>query len=316
MTTTPDAIEILGAVRALDAIDVDEPTDTDTKFFSVTTILKALSNPALDYWAVSTTAAAAIDSQATWRAMIDDAGRPETIKWLSNARYRQPKLTLSAADLGTCVHKLAEHYALTGEKPDREFTTNLVASHAAPTIDIDAEVHIAGQMLSQFDNFLQKFSPEYTAAEMSVFSQEFGYAGQLDAILTIDGVRLLCDYKTRREPLDKRGNPQKPYGETALQLSAYRHADTAAVWRARRFEKQSRRYYLLNDSERTLSARVPEVDAGICLLITPQSCTAYPMKCDEEVFNSFLYVAEAWRFQEDLSKRVVGDPLVPLGEGA
>jgi hypothetical protein len=252
----------------------------------------------------------AIDKQSTWQAMLEDSGRTETIKWLCGARWRRPKLELGADQLGTVVHKACEYYALSGEKPTREWVSDLVRAHAAPTVELDGEVNTVGKMLNQFDGWLQRFTPEYTAAEMPVYSERFGYAGSLDAILTIGGVRLLTDYKTRREPLTAKGETQTPYGETALQLAAYRHADLGAVFRARRYEKQKRRYYLLSPDEKAMSAKMPPVDGGLCIILTPGSCEAYPIKCDQEVFDFFLYTFEAWRWLEDVSKRVVGDPLV------
>lgn len=302
-------------VRPLEAVDVPDAGEADKQFFSVTSILKALPSPALEYWAIKQAAMAAIDSQATWAAMLEDQGRAETVKWLCGARYRRPKLELGADQLGTVVHKICETYALTGEYPTREFCTNLVQAHAAPTVNIEEEVQTVGQMLQQFDRWLQRFQPEYTAAEMAVYSEQYGYAGCLDAILTIDGVRMVTDYKTRREALDARGNAQVPYGETALQLSAYRHADIAAVWRARRYEKFRRRYYLLSPDEKELAPRVPEVDGGLCIIITPQSCEAFPMRCDDEIFDCFLYAYEVFRWAEQTSRTVVGDPLVPAKRG-
>jgi PD-(D/E)XK nuclease superfamily len=297
-------------VRPFEAVDVAEEGQQDKQFYSVTTILKALSSPGLEYWAIKQAAMAAIDSQATWSAMLDDQGRDETVKWLCGARYRRPKLELGADQLGTVVHKVCETYALSGEKPDREWCADLVASHAAPTVNLEKEVNTVGKMLNQFDRWLQRFTPSYTAAEMAVYSEQYGYAGSLDAILTLDGVRLITDYKTRREPMDAKGNMQTPYGETALQLAAYRHADLAAVWRARRVEKWRRRYYLLSPDEKEIAPAVPQVDGGLCIIITPESCEAFPMRVDEEVFNSFLYTFEAWRWSEEISKRVVGDALV------
>ena len=146
---------------------------------------------------------------------------------------------------------------------------------------------------------------------MAVYNERFGYAGSLDAILTIGGTTLLTDYKTRREPLTAKGEAQMPYGETALQLAAYRHCELAAVWRARRVEKWKRRYYLLSDEERSLGEPMPQVDGAMCLIITPMSCVAYPMKTSQEIFDSFLYCFEAWRWNEEISKRVVGEALVP-----
>lgn len=294
----------------LEAVDVLEESPDDARFFSVTTILKAIPNSGLEYWSIKMAAMAALDSKATWTAMLDESGRDETIKWLCAARYRSPRFELSAADLGTVVHKACEEYALSGERPGQDWIENEITRHAAKTISISDEGAVVKVMLDQFDNWLQIFQPEYTAAEMAVYSDQYGYAGTLDAILTIDGVRFLSDTKTRREPLDARGKPQRPYAETALQLAAYRHADVAPIVRARRFESpQKRRYYLLNDTERTTAVKVPEVDGGLCVLITPGSCQAYPMRCDEVVFDHFLYALENFRWIEETSKIVVGDPL-------
>jgi hypothetical protein len=301
-------------VQPLPDIDVDEAGPDDVQFWSVTTILKALASPALEYWAIRETATSAIDSQGTWKAMLDDQGKSETVKWLCGARYRRPKTTLGADQLGTVVHKLAELYALTGVKPDRETIENLIASHAAPTVDLDTEFVTVCQMLDNFDRWLQRFTPQYTAAEFAVYSEKYGYAGCLDAIFTIGGVSMLIDYKTRREPLTSKGGPQLPYGETALQLAAYRYADVAAVWRARRTEQFRRRYYLLSTAERELAPKVPDVDGGGCLIITPKSAELYPIRCDEEIHRTFLFVQEVFRWEADTSNRVVGDALIAPGE--
>jgi hypothetical protein len=61
-----------------------------------------------------------------------------------------------------------------------------------------------------------------------------------------------------------------------LQLAAYRHAEFAAVWRARRFEQYSRRYYLLNPEERAMALPMPKTDGGLVIHITPEHCDVYP----------------------------------------
>lgn len=309
---TTETTETPQTVHPFETIDVPDAGENDAHFFSVTTILKALSNPALEYWAIKRCAQDALDRQATWNAMLAEEGAPETVKWLCKARFRSPKLELGADQLGSVVHKACEYYALSGQKPSRDWVADMVRSLGSPTIELDNEVNTVGRMLNQFDAWLQRFTPEYTAAEMPVYSERFGFAGSLDAILTIGGVRLLTDYKTRREPLTAKGEAQTPYPETSLQLAAYRHADLGLVARARRFEKQKRRYYLLSPDERAAaSVKMPEVDGGLCIILTPQSCEAYPMRCDQEVFDFFLYCFESWRWLEDVSKRVVGDVLIP-----
>jgi len=291
-------------------LDVDKADTEDLTLWSVTTILNALDKPALLYWAAEQTADAAIDNLATWTAMLEERGREETIKWLRDARFRRPKHLLSNAELGTATHTVCEHYALTGEKPGRDYVTELVAHVGTPQTDIDNEVNTIGLMLNQFDTWLQRFQPAYQATEVTVYSPEFGYAGTADCFVTIGGVRFIGDYKTSREPFDSKGNLKTPYPEqVGLQLAAYRHADYAAVWRPRRFEKFRRRYYCLNPSEIELAVPVPEVDTGLVIQITPASCEAYPIRCDEEVHNAFLFCEEMFRWANETSKTVMGEPL-------
>lgn len=297
-----------------EAVEVNKPEDDDLTLWSVTTIIGVLDKPALLYWAAEQTANAAIDSAATWQAMAEDEGRDAAVKWLRDARFRRPKTRLSDTALGGVTHKMCETYALTGTKPDKDFATELIVNEGGPQVDIDAELEVVGKCLNQFDDWLHRFQPQYQATEVCVYNPTYGYAGQADAFLTIDGVRFIVDYKSSRNARDGQGRPKTPYPEqVGLQLAAYRNADYAAVWRPRRFEKWRRRYYLLSTAERELAVPVPEVDTGLVIQITPESCESYPIRCDEEVHEAFLYCLEAFRWMQETSKTVMTDPLVPAG---
>lgn len=293
-----------------EAVDVNGPDDDDLTLWSVTTIIGVLDKPALLYWAAEQTANAAIDSCATWQAMAEDEGRDAAVKWLRDARFRRPKTRLSDTALGSVTHKMCETYALTGTKPTKDFATELIVNEGGPQVDIDAELIVVGNCLNQFDGWLQRFTPQYQATEVCVYCPEYGYAGQADAFLTIDGVRFIVDYKSTRNPRDGQGRAKTPYPEqVGLQLAAYRNADYAAVWRPRRFEKWRRRYYLLGAAERELAVPVPEVDTGLVIQITPESCEAYPIQCGEDSHTAFLYCLEAFRWVQETSKTVMGDAL-------
>lgn len=297
-----------------DAIQVDKPGDDDLTLWSVTTIIGALDKPALLYWAAEQTADAAIDNLATWQAMLADRGRAEAVKWLRDARFRRPKTKLASAALGTVTHAVCEQYALTGTKPDREWVADLVRHEGGEQVDVAGETIVVGTMLNQFDRWLQRFTPSYQATEVCVYNPTYGYAGQTDALLTIDGVRFIVDYKTSREPFDSKGKHKTPYPEqVGLQLAAYRWAEYAAVWRPRRFEQYRRRYYALSPAEREMAVPVPEVDTGLVIQITPEACEAYPIRCDQEVHMAFLYVVEAFRWVQQTSKNVMSPPLTPGG---
>jgi hypothetical protein len=293
-----------------EAVTVDKPDDGDLQLWSVTTIIGALDKPALLYWAAQQTADAAIDKAATWQAMLEDEGRNAAAKWLRDARFRVPRTILSAADLGTIAHKMCETYALTGTRPGRDMIEHEVRLKDSGDLDIQRETDTVEDMLDMFDQWLQRFTPAYQATEVAVYSSTFGYAGSADGFMTIDGTRFIFDYKTSRDTYDSRGQLKKPYPEqVALQLAAYRYAEHAAVWRPRRLEKFRRRYYLLSPEERALAVPVPEVDTGLVIKLTPESCEAFPIRCDDEVHRAFLYVLEAFRWVQETSKTVMRQPL-------
>jgi hypothetical protein len=292
-------------------VELTSPADDDLRLWSVTTIIDILDKKGLLYWAAAQAAEAAIDNLATWQAMLKDQGREETVKWLRNAFNRRPKYQLGAADLGTCAHSVCENYALSGTKPDEDFIREAVWRKGGEFVDLDSETAVVTKMLDRFDDWLQQFTPSYQATEVCVYSPTYGYAGQCDAFLTIDGVRFITDYKSSREPFDARGKPKGPYPEVALQLSAYRNAELAAVWRPRRFEQQSRRYYALSPTEQELAVPVPEVDTGLVIYLTPEACHARPVRCGEEVHQYFLFCLEMARWVNEASKTVLGEPLTP-----
>lgn len=273
----------------LTPVEVDGPDADDLQMWSVTTIIGCLDKPAIPYWAAEQSAAAALASEKTWKAIREEQGDEEAVKWLRDARFRREKGKRSATELGTAVHEACEQYALTGVRPE-----------------VDDEVR---PFLDQFDKWLDRFQPSYQATEVVVYHPRYGYAGTADAFLTLDGVPLIADYKTSKRDVDKDGKPTGPYPEVALQLAAYRHAQYAAVWRPRRFEKYRRRYYLLSEAERAMAVPVPEVEGGVCIWITPNRCEVHPVRCDEMVHQAFLYVQEAARWSFENARGAVRGPM-------
>ncbi|MGH9088783.1 MAG: hypothetical protein ACRDYZ_11855 [Acidimicrobiales bacterium] len=271
-------------------VDVAKPEAEDTRLWSVTTLISALDKPALVPWAANMTAAEAVRVAKRLPQMVEEDGPAETTRWLASARFRKPKgQARTATELGTAVHDACERYAISGERPE-----------------VDDEVR---PFLDRFTAWVQAFQPEYLAAEMTVYNDTYSYAGTLDAIVRINGTVVLADYKTSAKA-DEPGRVRGPYPEVSLQMAAYRFAEMAATWRPRRHEFQRRRYYLVSPDERELAVPVPEVEGAIAISITPTHCTAYPVRCDKEIWTAFLYVEEAARWQFETSKTVIGDPLV------
>lgn len=273
---------------------VTQPDPDDLRLWSVTTLIGVLDKPALVPWAAIKTAEAAVDQADAWQSRLEHEGRDAAIDFLKQARFRGKRGERSATELGTAVHKACEHAAIYGRfRPEDTSDQELVP------------------FLRQFRQFLRDFQPEYIAAECTVFSPTYGYAGTADAFLEIDGTKFIADIKTSRESNDARGNPKGPYPEVALQLAAYRHAELAAVWRARQSEQFKRRYYLLSPSERAMAADVPTADHGLVVYLTPDRYALHPVRCDEGIFDHFLATIDAARFVLDVGKEVVGHPLIP-----
>lgn len=275
--------------------ELTKESPEDARLWSVTTLIGALDKPALVPWAALRTAEAAVDSD-TWRYLLENEGRDAAVSWLKAARFRAPKGQRSATELGTAVHKAIERKLL-----DKE---GRYAEQDRMDLELRPYLHAANQ-------WLKDFKPKFEAAEITVFSPRYGYAGTADMFAEVDGVKFIIDTKTTREPYDRSGKLKTPYPEVALQLAAYRHAEFAAAWRARQADIFKRRYYLLNDSERALAKPVPEVDHGAVLHLTPEGYGFFPVRCDAEVFDIFLAVIDAARFQFEMSKEVVGNPLIP-----
>jgi|TARA_Y100000034_G_scaffold105517_1_gene132919 hypothetical protein len=273
--------------------DAEAATD-DLKLWSVTTILKAIgSNDALIGWAANQTATAAIDDHETWQSRLEHEGRESAIKYLAGARYRRPDDELGATDLGTQFHTAAETLVLDGERPT----------------DLHPQV---APLVAQFEHWLDQFSPTIEAAELTIYHPAWGYAGTLDAIIELDGSRYVVDYKTSAVDLDSRGNPKRPWPTVALQLAAYRYARFAAAWRPRRFSKWSRRYYLLNETEKGTAQPIPEVDGGLCIYVTPERCEAFAVRCGEQEMQFFGHALQIARWEFQASKTAISKvPLVP-----
>lgn len=274
----------------LEEVTVKKMEPDDLRLWSITTILGVMDKPALIYWSAEETAKAAIQIAKSLPDRVAEDGEEAVVKWLRDARFRQTPGLRTAAQLGTDVHAALEELALTGKRPE-----------------VDDEVR---PFLDRFDEWAQKWQPEFLAAEMTVYSPSYGYAGTSDGIMKIDGQTVYFDYKTTRKTHDSTGKPTGPYPEVGLQIAAARWAEMAATWHPRRYEQFRRRYYLLGAAEQEAAVPVPEADGGIVIHITPSRCEAYPVRCDKTIHESFLYVLEVARHQFEVSKTMIGAPLV------
>lgn len=277
-------LKILGEVEA-------KPDPGDERFHSVTTVIGVLDKPALMYWAAEQTAIAAVDQASYLNRRIEAEGRETVIKELRDARFKKPKTGRSAADRGTAVHDACEQLALTGVWPE-----------------VDEEIRPYVEMA---DRLMQNLQPKFLAAECAVYNRTYGVAGTADGICEIDGRKVIFDWKTTQNDTDSRGKLTGPYPEHSLQLSAYRHMELMATWRARRYNDQfRRRYYLLSATEAELGLPMPETDGGVIFHLAPHHGGMYPVRCGAEEFESFLFVMEAFKWQREMASTSIEPAVV------
>ena len=63
-----------------------------------------------------------------------------------------------------------------------------------------------------------------------------------------------------------------------------------------------------------MAVPVPEVDTGLVIHITPEACEAFPIVCDEPVFEVYLAVQDSARWLFQTSRHVMGEPLIAEGD--
>jgi hypothetical protein len=173
---------------------------TGERFMSVTTALGNIAKFGLPDWSAKLAAEAAFD-RLPWlnrcsrvepcNAKGEDACgncRACAISWLAN---RHNVVRDDAASRGTRLHDAAEQDTLFGE---------------GATVDDEVRPFV-----DQFLRWKKRYQPEFVAAEMTVISRKWGYAGTLDTILRfteasnldkplihLTGLPLCADYKTSK----------------------------------------------------------------------------------------------------------------------
>jgi hypothetical protein len=167
----------------------------------------------------------------------------------------------AAADLGDLIHAAVEAHA---------------TGHPRPQLPPQAEPYLAG-----FDRFLADHQPVFLAAEQTVYSRRYGYAGTFDALATMAGHGLtLLDVKT--------GN--RLYPEVCLQLAAYAAAD------------------FIGQADTTTEQPLPAIEAAAVLHLRPGGYQLLPVPIGRAVLEAFLSALAVFRFATDLAPTLLPTP--------
>jgi hypothetical protein len=167
----------------------------------------------------------------------------------------------SAAEVGDLIHAAVEAHALGQPRP-------ALPEHTAS--------YLAG-----FDQFLADHQPQFLAAEQTVYSRRYGYAGTFDALATLpDRGLVLLDVKT--------GN--RVYPEVCLQLAAYAAAD------------------FIGQPDSTSEQPLPAIQAGAVLHLRPGGYQLFPVPIGRAVLEAFLSALAVFRFATDLAPTLLPTP--------
>lgn len=228
----------------------------------VTTLINAgYPKPALVNWAAKSVAEYVVDNFDIIRE-VRAQGRAECLDLLKGAHYRDRD---RAAARGTEIHAIAEK-VIHGEAVD-------VPSHIAD--------HVYGYVM-----WLDEWDITPIVTEKVCASREHWYAGTFDAIVQfnagqLEGQRFLLDWKTSRSV----------YGETAMQLSAYQHAE----------------FYL--SEEGGAEVPMPKVDGLGVVHITESGTDMYEVRDQIAAWEQFRHVMWIAKHTESI-KNQINEPTI------
>jgi hypothetical protein len=245
--------------------------DTGERVPGVTTIVgDGMPKPALLNWAGEATAEYAVDN---WD-VLGPLPLTERLKKIKGGRYEKRD---AAANKGSAVHAMAERL-ITGEK-------------------VTVPDELAGYVESCV-RFLDDFDVRQEHVEVVVYSETHRYVGTTDLIARVllpdmpeyehiprdaDGYSLgLFDWKTSKSGI---------FGDVALQLVAYRHAE----------------HLIADDGE---VVEMPWVDFTAGIHLRADGYSFVPLETGDDVYRDFLYVKEVARVVRGL-RDLVGDFIVP-----
>jgi hypothetical protein len=243
----------------------------------VTTVLnQGIPKPALTGWAAREVATYAAGNLDQIRDMLDSGGEGPTVAFLKGIPWQKRD---EAAVRGTDVHALAEQ---------------LVNG-----VEVEVPEHLYGHV-DGYARWLDEADITPLLTEFVVGSRTHGYAGTAD-LLIVDkhGVKRIADIKTSKGV----------YGETALQLAAYRFADFYLRKDEWQVTTARSTYKVEFDAELGAEMPLPQVDdTGWVIHVTAEGTQAVPVPVDETQFAAFLAAQQVARWAKG-SRDLVGQPI-------
>jgi hypothetical protein len=221
------------------------------KIPGVTTIIRqGVPKPALPGWAAREVAEFAADNLG----ILTNLDRDATVDLLKGAPWRDRD---RAAHRGKEVHRLAEQL-VSGE-----------------------EVEVPQELAGHVDSYLRwrdDWGPDNELAELSICNATWRYGGTLDLLCQLKpwpGEWTLVDFKTGRSGI---------YGEVALQMSGYAHAE-----------------FYLDQADRQWP--MPEIQHYMAVWLRTDGYDCYPVDVGEREWKVLLWARQVGLWLEERSER-------------
>lgn len=265
---------------------------SNEKFWSVSTICKALAKPFLIPWAAKMAAEYAVKE---W----DYLGTLKANDRIVAIKSRQSLINRRASARGTQVHQGIESFIAAGGPDDFDFKSVAATDDLAKWNEEQPEWKIRyAEIQPYYDGFVlwhRRFRPRYIHSETTVWNRTEHYAGTLDIIAELPHYLLPGRDEPGCTAIFDAKSGKDIYPEVGLQLAAYSRGE----------------FYLHAEKGET---PLPHIDAAFALHVTENGTRMIPVKIEDDVYRSFLYIREAFRFDQVISKTILG-PEVATGPG-
>jgi len=230
----------------------------------VSAVLNMMAKPALMRWAAKEAAIFAVENQATIGALAR-TDKQAAVDLIKGAPWRKSG---KAADTGSQVHGLVERLML--DKRSGVQSAFKIPQGTMP-------------YLRSYAAFLQEFSADPEAIEVTVWDAGYGYAGTLDSIftMTVDGQRItaLVDVKTGASGV---------WPEAALQQTAYARAGQ------------------MLDPETGQRLKMVPIDRAFALWLRPEGWALIPLSTSDRNWDQFLRLRGSYEWKTKDEKHAVG----------
>lgn len=246
---------------------------------SITAVQGVIDKPAVDNSNLKKLAEYAADNlrDLLFADLNGSMTRDEIINDLKSTPFE--KTPESPSSIGDLVHEAIDDYA----------------KGAYTSLELNAPMPLtAKRMLKQFHAFVEKYNPEFTHTEFTVWSHQHNYAGTADWAMRIAGWHVLGDTKSGK----------KPYPEVGIQVAAIDGADEILTqyhdghWEASPMFKADR-YAVLH--------------------IRPTYAVLLPILHIPECFATFLAARKIHEWRHSIAPNVIGEAprvSVPIREAA